>query len=78
MSGAGEGKHPIKGVKVYLHEKGKSNARITHIDIESEELARIIKKGEATYTAGKPGGIFIGLKKEMLKRAENLIKRKRK
>lgn len=77
MSGAGEGKYPIKNVKVYLHEKGKSNARITHIDIESEELAKIIKEGEATYTAGKPGGIFIGLKKEMLTRAENLIARKK-
>jgi len=78
MSGAGEGKYPIKGVKVYLHEKGKSNARITHIDIESEEIAKIIKDGEATYTAGKPGGIFIGLKKDMIGRAETLIKRKRK
>ncbi len=78
MSGAGEGKYSIKNVKVYLHEKGKSNARITHIDIESEELAKVIKYGEATYTAGKPGGVFIGLKKEMLKRAENLIARKRK
>lgn len=77
MSGTGPGKYPIKNVKVYLHEKGKSNARITHIDIESEELAKIIKDGEATYTAGKAGGIFIGLKKEMLKRAEHLIARKK-
>lgn len=73
MSGAGEGKHVIKDVKVYLHEKGKSNARVTHIDIESDELEGIIKDGEATYAAGKPGGIFIGLKKEMLKRAEKVI-----
>lgn len=73
MSGAGEGKHLIKNVKVYLHEKGKSNARITHIDIESEEIAKIIKDKEATYAAGKQGGVFIGLKKEMLKRAEDII-----
>jgi len=73
MSGAGEGKHLVKDVKVYLHEKGKSNARVTHIDIESEEIARIIKDGEATYVAGKQGGVFIGLKKDMLKRAEGVI-----
>ncbi|MBW2975253.1 hypothetical protein KY366_06045 [Candidatus Woesearchaeota archaeon] len=74
MSGAGEGKHEIRDVKVYIHEKGKSGARITHIDIESDEISRIIKSKEATYCAGKPGGCFIGLKKEMIKRAEELIR----
>jgi len=76
MSGPGEGKHKIKNVKVYIHEKGKSRARITHIDIESDEINKIIKSGEATYCAGKMGGCFIGLKKEMIKRAEKLIKKK--
>ena len=75
MSGPGKGKHEIKDVKVYIHEKGESGARITHIDIESDELNKIIKPKEATYAAGKPGGCFIGLKKEMIKRAEELIKR---
>ncbi len=77
MSGPGGGKHEIKDVKVYLHEKGKSNARITHIDIESDVISRIIKEGEATYAAGKPDGIFIGLKKDMLERAEELIRKKK-
>ena len=76
MTGKAEGKHKIK-CNVYLHEKGKSRARITHIDIESHIIAKIIKDGEATYCAGKPGGCFIGLKKEMLKRAENLLKKKK-
>ncbi|MBS3098030.1 hypothetical protein J4209_04520 [Candidatus Woesearchaeota archaeon] len=75
MSGPGAGKHEIKGVKVYIHEKGKLMARITHIDIESPEINDIIKNGEATYCAGKHGGCFIGLKKEMIKRAEKLIKK---
>lgn len=73
MTGPGEGKHLIK-VKAYIHEKGKSRARITHIDIESKEITKIIKPNEATYCAGKLGGCFIGLKKEMIKRAEKLIK----
>lgn len=77
MSGPGEGKHRVRDVKVYLHEKGKSNARITHIDIESEELAKIIRQGEATYVAGKPGGVFIGLKKDMLERAEELVRKRK-
>ncbi|MEM4152770.1 MAG: hypothetical protein QXK80_01470 [Candidatus Pacearchaeota archaeon] len=78
MSGPGEGKHLLKKVKVYLHEQGKSNARITHIDIESPEIAEIIKEGEATYCAGKRGGCFIGLKKEMLERARKIIEKKKK
>jgi len=76
MSGPEYGKHSIRNVKVYIHEKGKSFARITHIDIESPEINKIIKKGEATYCAGKHGGCFIGLKKDMIKRAEKLIKNK--
>ena len=74
MSGPGEGKFRIKDAAVYIHQKGKSRARITHIDIESPAIAKIIKDNEATYCAGKPGGCFIGLKKEMIKRAEKLIK----
>lgn len=76
MSGKGEGKYLLKDVKVYIHEKGKSNARITHIDIESSEIAEIIGK-EPTYCAGKEGGCFIGLKKDMLERASMLIKKKK-
>ncbi len=76
MSGPGEGKILVKDVKVYIHEKGKSRASVTHIDIESETLAKIIKPKEATYCAGKHGGCFIGLKKEMIERAEKVIKKK--
>ena len=76
MSGKAPGKHAIK-CKVYLHEKGKSRARITHIDIESPVIGKIIGK-EATYCAGKPGGCFIGLKKDMLKRAESFLKKSKK
>lgn len=74
MSGPGEGKKFLGKANVYLHEKGKSLARATHIDIELDKLNDIIKNREATYCAGKEGGVFIGLKKEMLKRAEKLIK----
>jgi len=77
MTGKCEGKHLIKNAKVYIHESGKSNARITHIDIESQEIEKIIKEGEATYCAGKKGGCFIGLKKEMIERAEKIIKKKK-
>jgi hypothetical protein len=77
MSGEGEGKYELKGAKVYLHEQGKSNARITHIDIEHPEINKIIKPKEATYCAGKEGGCFIGLKKEMLERAKKVIEKKK-
>lgn len=74
MSGPGEGKKSLKGVKIYLHEKGKSRASVTHIDIESPEISKIIKEGEVSFIKGKKGGIFIALKKDMIKRAEKLLK----
>ncbi len=74
MTGPSEGKKLLGKASVYLHVKGKSNARITHIDIELDELNKIIKDKEATYCAGKEGGVFIGLKKEMLERAKKLEK----
>ena len=79
MSGPAKSKIEIKNVKVYIHKKDPlTNSRIMHIDIESDELNKIIKDKEATYCAGKPGGVFIGLKKEMIKRAEKFVKEKEK
>lgn len=75
MSGPGEGKKLLGKANVYLHEKGKSMARITHIDIELDALNKIIRPGENSYVGAKPGGVFIGLKKEMIKRAEKLLKK---
>ena len=75
MTGPGYGKKLLKGAKVYIHEKGKSFARITHIDIEHPMIGKIIKPKEATYCAGKRGGCFIGLKKEMIKRVEKIVKK---
>ena len=75
MSGQGYGKNKIK-VEAYIHEKGKSMARITHIDLEGEALSEIIRPGETTFIKGKPGGAFIALKKDMIKRAERLIRAK--
>jgi len=70
MSGPGEGKKQLKG-KIYRHIKGKSRATVTHIDIEGE-IGKIIRPGETTFIKGKPGGCFIALKKEMIKRAEKI------
>lgn len=78
MSGPGEGKYLLKGAKVYIHEKGKSMARITHIDIEHPLIGKIIQPKEATYAAGKEGGCFIGLKKSMIEKAEKIIKARKK
>lgn len=76
MSGAGEGKKLLGKANVYLHEKGKSLAKVTHIDVELDEINEIIKPNEATYVQGKEGGVFIGLKKEMIERAEKVLKTK--
>ncbi len=70
MSGPGEGKIKLGKADVYIHLKGKSNAQITHLDIELPALNDIVKPGESTYVGGKKGGVFIGLKKSMIARAE--------
>lgn len=74
MSGPSEGKIKIGRADVYIHLKGKSRANITHIDIELDELNEIVKPGENSYVGGKEGGVFIGLKKEMIKRAEKKLR----
>jgi hypothetical protein len=76
MSGPGEGKIKLGKADVYIHLKGKSNAQITHIDIELDALNDVIKPGESTYVGGKRGGVFLGLKKEMIKRAESKVGKK--
>lgn len=78
MSCPGEGKKLLGKANVYIHEKGKSNASVTHIDIELDELNEIIKPGENSYVGAKEGGVFIGLKKEMIERTERILKQKNK
>ena len=75
MSGPGEGKLKLGKADVYLHLKGKSGASVTHIDVELEELNKIIKPGENSYVGGKHGGVFLCLKKEMIERAEKLARK---
>lgn len=75
MSGAGEGKIYLGKADVYIHIKGKSRAQVTHIDVELDKLNEIIKPGENTYVGGKEGGVFLGLKKEMIARAEKKYKK---
>lgn len=76
MSGPAEGKIHLGKADVYVHLKGKSRATVTHVDIELDELNEIIKPGENTYIGSKKGGVFIGLKKEMIERAEKLARKK--
>lgn len=74
MSGPGEGKHLMRYVKIYIHEKGKAGATVTHIDLEGD-FKEIIKPGEITFIKGKAGGAFIALKKPMIERAEKKIRK---
>lgn len=72
MSGPGEGKIKIGTADVYIHLKGKSGASVTHVDVELDALNEILKTGENSYVGAKEGGVFIGLKKEMIARAEKV------
>ena len=76
MSGPGDGKIHLGKADVYLHIKGKSGASVTHVDIELDELNDVIKPKESSFVGGKPGGVFLGLRKEMIKRAEKMAGKK--
>jgi hypothetical protein len=75
MSGAGKGKIHLGKADVYLHLKGESGATVTHVDVELDDLNEIIKPKESSYVGGKSGGIFLGLKREMIDRAEKKFKK---
>jgi hypothetical protein len=75
MSGPGKGKIKIGKADVYIHLKGQSGATVTHLDIELPELNEIIKPGESSFVGAKKGGVFIGLKKEMIERAKKKAKK---
>ncbi|RLE70926.1 MAG: hypothetical protein DRJ43_00910 [Thermoprotei archaeon] len=135
MTGPGEGKIPLvsqifmvaRGVKVelpcdvYLHVKGYSRARVTHIDLEAGELNELLAPGfsqylyfiaegdelrielgrvlylkslkipvreivirsptlarsigprrDVVYIGGKPGGVYLGFRREVVRRLEEL------
>lgn len=73
MTGPAESKIEIDA-KVYIHKRDPATrSKIPHIDIESPVLNEIIKPNEATFVSGKEGGVFIGLKREMLARLERVL-----
>lgn len=71
MTGPAPSKHRLEGATVYVHRADDaSGATVTHVDVEHPDLNRIVEPGESTYVGGKEGGVFIGLKGEMIARAE--------
>lgn len=75
MTGPAESKIEIPA-KVYIHKRDPlTRSKIPHIDIESPVLNEIIRPNEATFASGKEGGVFIGLKREMLARLEKVLER---
>lgn len=74
MAGPHKSKTELAGAKVYVHKQDKeSGANVTHIDVEHPDLNEIIRPGENTFVGGKDGGVFIGLKEEMIERADEFI-----
>lgn len=74
MTGPAESKVRLEGAAVYVHRADDaSGATVTHIDVEHPDLNSIIEPGESTFVGGKEGGVFIGLKEEMIERAEALL-----
>lgn len=77
MAGNHPSKIELEDAKVYIHKKDSdSGSQNIHIDVEHEELNKIIEPGENTFVGGKKGGIFIGLKDEMIERAKKFVEEK--
>jgi len=87
MTGPGEGKLLLKNAKVfidgkeiqadvYIHIKGFSLARVTHLDIESDELNKILapKQGGFFSIYGIDNGIEINFEKSKVKVLHNFLK----
>lgn len=75
MSGPHPSKVELEDAKVYIHKKDESsNSQNIHIDIEHPDLNEIIEPGENSFVGGKKGGVFIGLKNEMIDRAKDFVK----
>jgi len=77
MAGEHESKIELEDAKVYIHkEDEETRSRNIHIDVEHPELNEIIESGENTFVGGKKGGVFIGLKNEMIERAKEYVNKK--
>ncbi|RLE62625.1 MAG: hypothetical protein DRJ38_09315 [Thermoprotei archaeon] len=75
MTGPGEGKIPLKAIvelcsrttcipidcDLYLHVKGYSLARVTHIDLEADILNRVVKPRSSQYCRYSVSGNYINL-----------------
>jgi len=74
MTGPHPAKFELEDPRVYIHVQDEaSGANVTHIDIEHPDLNDIIEPGENSFVGGKSGGVFIGLKEEMIERAEAYV-----
>jgi hypothetical protein len=87
MTGPAEGKLLLKGSKVfinnkeiiahvYIHVKGFSLARVTHLDVESEELNKILKPKEGGFFSiyGVDNGIEIKFEKNRVRVLHEFLK----
>jgi len=77
MAGPHESKIELENAKVYIHKKDESsNSQNIHIDVEHPDLNEVIEPGENSFIGGKKGGVFIGLKDQMIERAEKFVEGK--
>lgn len=77
MAGNHLSKIELEDAKVYIHKKDEaSGSQNIHIDVEHPDLNKIIESGENSFVGGKNGGVFIGLKDQMIERAKDFVENK--
>lgn len=67
------GKYELEDARVYVHiPDDDDNATVPHIDICHPMVGQIVGNDNSTFVGGMPNGVFIGLKSEMIQRAEQM------
>lgn len=61
-----DGKERLEDVGVYVHVKGYERARVTHLDVESKPVKKVVHRGRGNFLdiRGIAGGIVITPKVE--------------
>lgn len=74
MEEAGE-RYELDGAIVYFHvvKSPVTGESVIHIDVEHPDLEGIIPQKESSYVGGKKGGLFVGLRPNQAKRAEEFL-----
>lgn len=68
-------RYVLEGAEVYVHvtKHARTGEPLVHIDVMHPEINDIILPKESTYVGGQQGGLYVGLRPNQIKRAEEFL-----